>query len=133
MVMDSAKPLQGYQGSEEFLKLHESRQGKATFKLAQPQQQNQASPVAEKGMLSSEEIIRISEENNLTRAEVYQIRSMFASMVKMCNHHEQKSGCTTISIEFFQQNCPFLMTSLPEICKRVLVAAGKLPVWFVFF
>jgi len=38
MIVDSAKPLQGYQGSEEFLKMRESRQGKATFKLAQPQQ-----------------------------------------------------------------------------------------------
>ena len=55
MIMDSAslKPLQGYQGSEEFLKTHESRQGKATFKIqqAQPQQLNQGLLVAEKGML----------------------------------------------------------------------------------
>lgn len=35
------------------------------------------------------------------------------------------SNAPSISIEFFANNCSFLMTALPEISRRILIAAGK--------
>ena len=89
-------------------------------------------------MLTNEEIIGISEKNQLSRADVYKIRSLYGSMcklssqeqLKMIQNNDKKEKPNSqanfgISIDFFINNCSFLSTALPEIGRRVLIAAGK--------
>ena len=75
-------------------------------------------------MLPNSEIIAISENNQLQRADVFKMRSLFGSMCKMSqlSYPSVKEG---IAVEFFIKTCSFLLTVLPEISRRVLIAAGK--------
>lgn len=104
-------------------------------------------------MLKNEEIKQICQKNGLTRGEVYQIRTQYASMCLMSAQWvaEQKnpptgdavldtkrSGQTSkrdkpdksshvdgISVEYFTKYCSFLAGSLPHVNRRILVAQGK--------
>jgi hypothetical protein len=72
------------------------------------------------GMLPDGEVKRISETNKITRAEVYRIRAIFASMTKLSRH----TGSKGLNIDFFIKNCSFLNRALPDIAHRVLKASG---------
>jgi hypothetical protein len=77
-------------------------------------------------MLSNEEVVSISESQNIQRSMVYQIRSEFTSLSRMSQIFEGKKGTLDgISIDFFTKNCPLLVYALPEISMRVLNALGK--------
>ena len=101
-------------------------------------------------ILKNEEIKIICERHNLTRKEVYDIRSHFISMcilsdgiVNNSNPNDQfidsdkndspsrlgkKEGSNReqdgININYFIKNCSFLSGTLPHISKRILVAIG---------
>ena len=104
-------------------------------------------------MLTHEELKEICQKNGLTRGEVFQIRTQYASMCLMSEQwvQEQKNPSSTnpldiklnkrgnrgdqakdkssvdgISVEYFSKHCNFLAGSLPHINKRILVAQGKL-------
>ena len=77
-------------------------------------------------MLSNEEVVSISESQNIQRSMVYQIRSEFTSLSRMSQIVEGKKGTLDgISIDFFIKNCSLLVYTLPEISMRVLNALGK--------
>ena len=77
-------------------------------------------------MLSNEEVVSISESQNIQRSMVYQIRSEFTSLSRMSQIVEGKKGTLDgISIDFFIKNCSLLVYALPEISMRVLNALGK--------
>ena len=62
----------------------ESTRNKATFRVTT--EEASIPTRKEKGMLPEGEVKRISETNKLTRAEVYRIRAIFASMTKLSRH-----------------------------------------------
>lgn len=105
-------------------------------------------------MLTNEEIKDICQRNDLTRGEVYQIRTQFASMCLMSDQwvQEQKLASSRqtqsdfsktvlssqrdkkltsqhqpegINVDYFVKYSSFLAGSLPHISKRILVAQGK--------
>ena len=94
--------------------------------------------------MKNEEIKEICVKNNLTRMEVYDIRSQFTSMCMISEgfmgliggeggndegdkgnsnkfKEPQKEG---ININYFIKNCSFLAGTLPHISKRLLAAIG---------
>ena len=103
MSKSSLNRTKVYEGEGE-----ENRQNKVTFTRVAVVPES-----SELVNLEPFEIIRISEEKQLSRATVYQIRAIYASMAKMSST-ENKDKTPQISIEFFAKNCPFLMTALPE-------------------
>lgn len=87
-------------------------------------------------MLQSDEVERISETHMLTRGEIYDIRSTFASMGKLSemwletqpNLKKDKFLEKTeqgINVSYFMKHCKFLSGALPSISFRIMVAAGK--------
>jgi hypothetical protein len=99
----------------------------------------------EKKFMKNEEIKEICAKNNLTRMEVYDIRSQFTSMCMISEgflgaaseetneeqsndkannsrfKEPQKEG---IPLNFFIKNCSFLAGTLPHISKRLIAAKG---------
>lgn len=75
--------------------------------------------------LTVKEVANISVKNNLERAQVYNIRAIFGSMVKL-NQQIDPSFNTSNGpdLKFFIRNCTFTMTALPEISIRILQSAG---------
>lgn len=98
----------------------------------------------ENKFMKNEEIKEICVKNNLTRMEVYDIRSQFTSMCMISEGYvagdaqndemsstdkggnkfkePQKEG---IPLGFFIKNCSFLAGTLPHISKRLIAAKGK--------
>ena len=98
----------------------------------------------ENKFMKNEEIKEICIKNNLTRMEVYDIRSQFTSMCMISEGYvagdtqneettntekggnkfkePQKEG---IPLGFFIKNCSFLAGTLPHISKRLIAAKGK--------
>lgn len=83
-------------------------------------------------MLSNDEIREICETYCLSRGQVYNIRSTFASMCEMSeNWLALQTGHTSfedtkegINIDYFAKNCTFLQGTLESISRRILMAAG---------
>ena len=97
----------------------------------------------ENKFMKNEEIKEICVKNNLTRMEVYDIRSQFTSMCMISEGYvaddskneemnstekgnnkfkePQKEG---IPLGFFINNCSFLAGTLPHISKRLIAAKG---------
>lgn len=88
--------------------------------------------------MKNEEIKELCTKNNLTRMEVYDIRSQFISMCMISEGYvdedsengeakapsknlDKKDG---INIGYFMKNCSFLAGTLPNISKRLLIAIG---------
>eukprot|EP00347_Sterkiella_histriomuscorum_P003501 403364058 len=105
-------------------------------------------------MLKNDEIKDICDKHRLSRKEVYDIRSQFISMSMLSKEDESRNdkdnqilGQTTsqfnqtsykvkrqdqdgIQMNYFIKNCSFLSGTLPHICKRILVAIGKLNFYY---
>ena len=104
----------------------------------------------ENKFMKNEEIKEICVKNNLTRMEVYDIRSQFTSMCmisegyvagdtqneEMSNTDKggskfkepQKEG---IPLGFFIKNCSFLAGTLPHISKRLIAAKGNTNIIYI--
>ena len=84
-------------------------------------------------MLKNEEIQGICEKHALSRGEVYDIHTSFKSMVTLSDAYLKVNGGENpfektesgINIEYFIKNCKFLVGVLPQINRRILLAAGK--------
>jgi hypothetical protein len=75
--------------------------------------------------LTVKEVANISVKNNLERAQVYNIRAIFGSMVKLNQQIDPSFKSTDgPDLNFFIRNCSFTMTALPEISFRILQSAG---------
>lgn len=103
--------------------------------------------------MKNEEIKEICVKNNLTRMEVYDIRSQFTSMCMISEGYTgpetegnqvedqanekgnnkfkepQKEG---IPLGFFIKNCSFLAGTLAHISKRLIAAKGKTSISFIY-
>lgn len=92
--------------------------------------------------MKNEEIKELCTKNNLTRMEVYDIRSQFISMCMISegyvdDEHSENSEPTSkgpanklgqrdgINMNYFMRNCSFLAGTLPNISKRLLIAIGN--------
>jgi len=88
-------------------------------------------------MLTNEEIRELCEKYCLSRGQVYNIRSTYASMCEMSDkwYAEQPANTKVVAgadenvqgirIEYFIKNCSFLNGTLESISRRIISATGK--------
>ena len=92
------------------------KSGQATFTVIKPQESNGSQ------MLANHEIRHISEVHDLTREQIYDIKSRFNSMCHLSSRQNvEEPG---IPHEYYIANIDFMAYCLKHIGERILKAAG---------